>query len=616
MSARLFPSRSGMRPVPLAALVFAGAVVLRLVVLFRFTDSPLFLPHRGDMQFYHDWAQRILRGQWTDHHAFYGLPLYAYLLAALYKFGGVNPFIPGFLQALLEGGTAVLLLKLGRLLFLNFETHGRWRGECIGLVAALGWICFLPAQAYSVILMPAAWLVFVFWLVVWQIVSRDTASLGLCFALGCLIGFAAMGIATVLFLLPLLLVAAIWKWRSNQQTGLVTLPAAQRVLSIIAGLALGVSPCVWHNYFVAHDPVLLSAHSGVNFWIGNNPIADGYPRFPPGLPAGQEAMLRESVSVAEAAAGHPLPRSEVSAFWSQKANTYIWEHPGAWLVLLATKLGRFWSSFQYDDLSIITTLREQHVLLPGIGFGLVAALAWPGMIVCASKVPLSRWLIAAIFLHMAALLPVFVTERYRLAVVPGLLLFAAFGLWELGESFVQSRYSWSLGYTMALAVSAWVVSTPLSSPALWALDSYNSGWQALEARNFSLAEKKLGLAYAYVPDNAEINFALGNLALEKGDTSRAGQFYDHTLILNPTHQGALNNLGLIALDAHELAAAEQFFRRALTLSAFNPKTHYLLARTRLQSGDKAGARLEADKAVELNPQQPQFRALAAELAQP
>ena len=59
-------------------------LALRLYGLAKLTESQFLLPSAGDMQFYNDWALRILRGNWTDHTAFYGLPLYAYLLAAIY----------------------------------------------------------------------------------------------------------------------------------------------------------------------------------------------------------------------------------------------------------------------------------------------------------------------------------------------------------------------------------------------------------------------------------------------------------------------------------------------------------------------------------------------------
>ncbi|PYM07015.1 MAG: hypothetical protein DMF15_11815, partial [Verrucomicrobia bacterium] len=69
-------SRKLLSPIHLQPVhyVFAGVLLIRVVVLARLTVSPFLLPTRGDMHFYDDWAQRILSGQFTDHLAFYGLP--------------------------------------------------------------------------------------------------------------------------------------------------------------------------------------------------------------------------------------------------------------------------------------------------------------------------------------------------------------------------------------------------------------------------------------------------------------------------------------------------------------------------------------------------------------
>src|SRR5215218_10398860 len=94
--------------------VFVVALAARLIVLLQFVDSPHFGVQGGDSKFYHDWALRILHGQWTDHHAFYGLPGYAYLLAGLYAVFGAEPFVPIALQAVLEALTAVLTYTFAR----------------------------------------------------------------------------------------------------------------------------------------------------------------------------------------------------------------------------------------------------------------------------------------------------------------------------------------------------------------------------------------------------------------------------------------------------------------------------------------------------------------------
>ena len=127
------------------------------------------------MHFYDDWAQRILNGQLTDHLAFYGLPGYAYLLAALYKIVGYGPFIPALLQALLDAGTAMLIYKVSVGIF---SGTGLRRAQIAGVLAAAGWAFFVPAQTYAVILMPTAWALFIFWLILWRIITRKNAPKG------------------------------------------------------------------------------------------------------------------------------------------------------------------------------------------------------------------------------------------------------------------------------------------------------------------------------------------------------------------------------------------------------------------------------------------------------
>ncbi len=594
--------------------LFVGVFAFRLFALTRLTGSQFLLPSAGDMQFYNDWALRILRGNWTDHTAFYGLPLYAYLLAGIYKICGYSPFLPGMLQAALEGGTAVLLYKLSTLVFAGSGDSGEEtspgveRGEVIGIIAPVGWAFFQPTQGYSIILMPTAWLVFVFWFVVWQIVKRkQTPAWWELFLLGMLMGFTAMGIATILFLVPLVLGAVFFRWPALFR---------RRVIGaalILAGVLLGAAPAWVHNYFVADDPVFLSAHGGVNFWIGNNPIATGYPKFPPGLHASQGAMLKDSITSAEEAAGHPLKRSEVSAYWSQKAGHWISEHPLDWMTLLGKKIRNFWSAFSYDDISVITALRDQSIVLPGIGFGLVAAFGLPGLLVACWRFPSSRWIAAAIFLHMMSLLTVFVTERYRLAAVPGLLLFASFAIWELWQRLATARYGLVALFLVLLFGCTAFISMPQKDPTLWALDTYNSGLQALDAHQLPLARERLDLAYAYSPENAEINFAEGNLHFALDRTDEAAQYYLAALRLDPTHAGACNNLGVLALKGEHWNQAIQCFRRAITCSPNEAKLHYLLARAELGSGNLSAAQKEITAALKLEPARGEFVALLGEI---
>lgn len=584
--------------------IFAAVFLVRLVVLIRLASSPLLLPTGSDMQFYDQWAQQILHGHWTDHHAFYGLPLYPFLVALLYRIFGYGPFVPGFFQACLDAGTAVLIYKITVRAMAGAPREAGKAVNFAGLIAAAGWCFFVPAQAYSAILMPTAGAVFVFWLLVWQILRTENApSRSRCFAYAALIGLTAMGIATILFLVPLFIAVLLIR---GERSGFISKGVA--IALLFAGILAGTSPCWIHNYFVARDRVFLSAHGGINLWLGNNPEATGYPRFPD-LHAGQGEMLRDSIDQAETAAGRPLKRSEVSRYWSSKTRDYISANPGGWLKLLARKIGNFWNAFEYDDLGVIAILREQGVVFPGLRFALVAVLGLSGAVFSWRAFPASRWIAAAIALQVLAILPVFVTERYRLAIVPGLLVLAVLGLARLWNRCASGNYRSVALQLGVVAASAWFVTIPRHDPSLWALEAYNSGRFALKNNNLPLAARHLQRAHALVPDNAETDFALGNLRLAQGDSPAAKTYYEAALKIDSKHKGALNNLGVLALHDNQPAAAVDFFRRALALDPRNAKTHYLLARAELENGDAAAALSEIQIALRLEPEQPEFRAL-------
>ena len=595
------------RSIPTAAWVFVIAFAVRLLVLVRLTDSPHLFASSGDMRFYSDWGLRIAAGHWTDHRAFYGLPGYPFFLGALYAVFGFNPFVAGFLQAGSDAGIAALLFLLGRTIVPGPK------GTAVAWLAAAGWIFYQPAQAFSVILMPTTWLVLAFWGVVW--ISMRSAGQPSPFdwkqwlGIGALTGIVATVVATILFVLPLPMAAAARSLRTARE-----IAAAWALL--IAGVLLGTAPCWVHNYWIAGEPVLLTAHSGVNFWIGNNPSATGYPKMPPGLRSSQEGMLKDSIRMAEAAAGRPLKRTEVSQFWSAKANAYIHEHPREWRALMLRKLRNFWSSFQYDDVSIITPLWEDGILTPGLRFGIIAALAFPGLLFALGRYRRSLWIVAAVLLHMAALLPVFVTERYRLAAVPGLLLLAAIGLVDLWETLAVRAAGWwrpALGYISVGAVAVWFVSRPQPDPALWSLDCYNSGVKALDAGEVDRAQKKLELAYAYVPDNGETNFVLGNLWLKKNDRARAKAFYKQAISLSDQTIGAFNNLAVLAVNERDWDAAKGYLRSALRVEPDDAKMIFLLAYAEYCAGDPARAKTALARALALRPNQPEFKQLQEDI---
>lgn len=587
---------------------FLGALLLRLWVSLQVSGTSYFLPTQGDMKFYSDWAKRIAGGVLTDHQAFYGLPGYAFLLAGIYKLFGYQPYLVVLLQTVAEACTALFIYLLTVRALESGDA--RVRPHLVGWVAALAWVCFVPAQAYSSILMPSAFLVMAFWFVVWWTVRQRPAAPAIWqFALlGLLMGAVAMMVANILFLAPFVL-AAIFLRREW------TAPLVQRAAAagcLLAGIVVGASPCALHNRLAAGEPVFLSAHSGINFWLGNNPEANGYPNVPEGLRTDQKGMLMDSIAWAERAEGRPLKRVEVSAFWTAKAHAYIAANPGAWLALEARKLGNFWNRFQYDDLGVISSLREEGVLLPGFGFGWVAALALPGMALAAYRRREARWVMAATLLHMASLLTVFITERYRLAAVPGLIVLAAVGAAELWREARQWHWRLPAVYAGVLGAGLLVVCHPVEKRLL-GLDEYNASIGDMDEGRVARAQQRLERVYQLTPNSAPVNFALGNVWFERGDRNRAKYFYRRTLQIDPRQEHALNNLGVLALQEERWPLAEAFLSGSLALEPDDDRANFLLAKARYAQHNVAGARLAIAESLRLQPARPEYQAFASEL---
>ena len=643
--------------IPAAVFVWLGVFLVQFAVLNLIADSRHFLPDGDDMKFYNDWSQRILGGQFTDGKAFYGLPGYAFALAGIYKVTGgyghwYSPYVVAQIQAALHALTATWLFLLGRRAFGGESQGEKRRGTAIGELAAGAWALFTPAQVFSAVLMPTAWVVCAFWgMVYWLVCIHESGRASWWrpwLWMGLVAGFVAMLVATILMLLPLIVLAIALIVGRGKPLRSRILPALGAVAVLMAGVYAGCSPVWIHNYFIAKDRVLLSAHDGLNFYLGNHATSNGYTKIPAGLRASQEGLLRDSLTIPEKIAGHPLKRSEASAFWKEKGKAFIREQPLAWMRLLWRKFENFWNAFQYDDLSILKLLRDEHAVPPGLRFGFAAALGVPGLLLCWRKWPRSRWVAGGVLLHMAALMPVFITERYRLAAAPGLLLLAAGGLWLLWENLASRSWDKVALQVSLMAVCAWFVSQPQGDIGLWSLDFYKAGIRAtdgaeaaigaakaagkenhedeaarlLAARNAHLAsaQRNLETARAYVPDNAEINFALGNVWFHRHDFVRAKACYGEALRLtiqsSRPHDGALRNMGIIALEEKRWGDAEKFLSGALKIDPDSAQGHFLLARARRESGNIPGALTAVEEAIRLDGTNGDFQRLRDELRKP
>src|SRR5262249_12578233 len=88
----------------------------------------------------------------------------------------------------------------------------------------------------------------------------------------------------------------------------------RHIAPLLVGIGLGLAPTALHNAIRGHDLVLVSSNLGLNFYMGNNPEADGRSARATDLPPNPVAAERAADTLARAASGGVLRPSQVSDF--------------------------------------------------------------------------------------------------------------------------------------------------------------------------------------------------------------------------------------------------------------------------------------------------------------
>ncbi len=115
------------------------------------------------------------------------------------------------------------------------------------------------------------------------------------------------------------------------------------------------------------------------------------------------------------------------------------------------------------------------------------------------------------------------------------------------------------------------------------------GQAALEAGNFSEAEKAFRDAVNLDPGSADAQFRLGNVYIRQGQLAAAETAYRAAADINPDMASAHLNLGVVYYQMEQWNKAEEEFRTVLQLAPGDAQALYLLAAVRIQERQYAEA---------------------------
>jgi len=570
---------------PLA--IFAVAYLLRLVYLFEMARSPFFDFVHLDPLYYLEWAKRIVGGAWIGNEVFEMSPLYSYLLAGFMGLFGEDLWLLRLAQIAMGSLTCVLTFMLGERLF----------SRRVGLLAGLGCAAYGPfffyeGQVMKEFLTPLLSVAAL--LLVLRARDRSERALtpfhrsGALVAAGVLIALAALVRDNFLVLLAALAVWIFW------ESGFRPLAAAPLLL----GALLVLAPVGARNYLVGGDLVLTTAGGGEVFYIGNGPYANGAYVPPPWVRSNPRFEHEDFRTKARELTGRNLTRGEASHFWWRQGLDWMVAHPGRTALLWARKFALFWNDHELPDNYSYYLFREFAPLLRWmLTFGPIAALAWAGALLSAADWRRLLPVYIAGAGYMGSVLIFFNFARFRLPIVPILLVLAARGATGLWDAAVGLRAGKRPGRVALSAAAVLLVALPF----------VYVDWSTASDEPFQ-DRLHLGAAWrqAGQPARAEAVYreviadADAMVRRHGGDPEDPASLpggVTFALALASAHK----DLGDVLMELERPAEAADAYRAAARLSPRDAPVRAALAAALMAEGDVAGAEAAWRAALGIDP---------------
>ncbi len=595
----------------LVIILLLGAS-LRVLYLREIREEPGFSHPALDAAYHDQWARGLATGDWSvrgnfedpkfRERPYFRAPGYAYFLAAVYALCGDGYLAPRFLQAVLGLFSSLLAFFFGR----------KWFGPAVGAIfAALISTYWIFIYYEGELLGPA---VNVFLVLVFLSVTAcwtKGANFGRGLWAGLVLGIFALFRPNALLLWP---GTALWfsgvsslrkEWKGF----------ARLLVGFGLGTALAVAPAALRNRLVADDFVPIAANGGMSLLIGNNELADGTNHYLPGF-----GFIRSPYDYPEAVRGLErrlgLPRdgleySRASRYYTREAIKFILARPLEFLKLTARKAALFWGPREVANLKEIHYTRLNSEVLrriPG-NFPAALSLALLGLIAflrgaAGRKSGGEVVALVAVFIgfYFLSALPFAAAARYRVPVIPGLLLFGACGIDGL-IGLVSRREFVEVGvWVVALLALYGLATVELTgyepSPAKWHYDRA----LAYSARgDRPAAREEYRLALEVEPDFAEARANLAALLLEAGRHGEAIEEYREAIKAGVARAETYSSLGVaLEREGRSREAASAY----LTALRFNPdykEAHYNLALLRQKAGRTEEAVEGYRQAIRIDP---------------
>lgn len=578
----------------LAALaIFGLALAVRIVHVWQLRSAPFFDLAMGDAQSYHAWGLEIAGGDWLGGETFYQAPLYPYFLGLVYTLFGPSLLAVRLGQIVLGSAACALLAMAGNRLF----------SRPAGIVAGVMLAVYAPAIFFDGLVQKTALGLFLLCLLLALLArlvtepGRPRAWLWPGVVLGALVLTRENALVFAAVLLGWLVVSRDTGRRHLARAGALAL-----------GLALVLLPVAARNLAVGGEFLLTTAQFGPNFYIGNNPDADGTYR--PLVPGRGDPRFerRDATQIAERDVGAPLTPGQVSSYWTGRALEYVRTRPGDWLRLTGRKVLLTLNGSEVADTEDQLSHADWSVPLRLAGhvwhFGLLAPLGVAGICLTWSRRRQLRPFHLMLAAYAASVVAFAVMGRYRHPLAPLLMLFAAAGaaaVWEMAKREKRTGWTRQTAWAGAMAAGLLVVCNwpVLSMGDMRAITALNVGTELQAEGRLDEAVEQYRQVLALTPDDALAHSNLGTALAAQGRLDEAVGHYERALALAPGDADTHSNLGNALLSLGRAAEGVESLRRALDIDPGSAEAHAALGIALHDGGALDDAIVQLRRAIDL-----------------
>ncbi len=421
--------------------LFLAALVFRLAYLWQIKDYPFMLYPSIQPQYFLGKAYAIARGDLTaGGEPFFYAPLYYYFLALImrvssYSFTLFNTFV---VQCVIGSFNCLLHYLLARELF----------NRRIAVIAALMAFFYAPYIFFDCDPVSATIVIFLNSLALLLLLrfSKKGEYKNL-LAAGFLMGLSILARPNMLLVAGFL---TLWIFFLRKYSFTKRIQGAFLFALVIC---LCILPVTVSNYIKCKEFILISTNGPINFYIGNNQHAVGYFAIPPDMPwLNSQKMHNLTTELAPALNKSKLKYREANAYLMKKTWQDIRMSPLRTLRLIMVKLYFTFYKFEMPnpDYYYFRFVLTPFLRIFFLSFAIITPLGLAGIIFSKGSPGIGLFKLF-FFGYLITLLVTFVSQRYRLPLVPILIVFAAFFVNYLMEV-LKRRQFWKILTTVSVVL--------------------------------------------------------------------------------------------------------------------------------------------------------------------